>query len=225
VLKCDVRQFFPSIDHQLLKTRLARKIKDVQVLALTSLILDHSNPQAAVLGDFPGDDLFTAQERRRGLPIGNQTSQFFGNVYLDALDHYVKETLGCRCYLRYVDDFVVLDNNKERLAEVRNKIEQFLQSVRLWLHPKKRAISRTTDGIRLLGFRVWPVRIWLTNTYLRKIRRRMRLRQAAFRDRRIQFTELRQHVRAWLGHIGTASSKRFRSNLLRDIVFSRTATE
>lgn len=225
VLKCDVRQFFPSIDHQILKTRLARKIKDPRVLHLAHLIIDNSNPQAEVHGLFPGDDLFTAQERRRGMPIGNQTSQFFGNVYLDALDHFVKETLGCRCYLRYVDDFVILDDDKGRLAEARDRIEEFLQSMRLWLHPRKRTISRTTDGIRLLGFRVWPGRIWMCQDYLKKVRRRFRRQQAGFREGTLKFSDLRQQMQAWLGHIRMSSSKRFRTDLLRDIVFQRAVTE
>jgi hypothetical protein len=109
VLKCDIRKFFPSIDHAILKAQLARKIKDRRVLDLAGRIIDHSNEQDEVNEFFPGDDLFTPFERRRGLPgqwgeppagspqspswIGNQTSQFFGNVYLDALDHFVKDRL------------------------------------------------------------------------------------------------------------------------------------
>ena len=156
VLKCDVRKFFPSVDQQILLSRIARKIKDPNVLWLAGLIVEHSNPQEHVPGFFPGDDLFTALERNRGIPIGNQTSQFFANVYLDPLDHVVKERLRCRHYLRYCDDFVILDNDGRRLAEIRDRIEQFLLTLRLWLHPKKRAISRVEDGLRFLGYRVWP---------------------------------------------------------------------
>jgi retron-type reverse transcriptase len=96
VLKCDVRKFFPSMDHAMLLGRLARKIKDPDVLWLAQTIIEHSNPQEPVPGYYPGDDLFTACERPRGIPIGNQTSQFFANVYLDPLDHFVKERLRCR---------------------------------------------------------------------------------------------------------------------------------
>ena len=81
---------------------MARKIKDPDVLWLVGQIIDHSNPQEQVLNYFPGDDLFTPGERRRGIPIGNQTSQFFANVYLDPLDHFVKDRLGIKGYVRYV---------------------------------------------------------------------------------------------------------------------------
>ena len=83
VLKADIQKFFPSMDHEILKARVARKIKDRDVLWLVDRIIDGSNPQEEVLNYFPGDDLFTPGERRRGIPIGNQTSQFFSNVYLD----------------------------------------------------------------------------------------------------------------------------------------------
>ena len=225
VLKCDVSKFFPSIDHQILKVRLARKIKNPRVLSLADQIIDHSNPQVAVCGFFPGDDLFTATERRRGLPIGNQTSQFFGNVYLDALDHFVQEELGCHCYLRYVDDFVLLANSQSQLEQWRDRIEQFLVSLRLRLHPTKRVISRTEDGVRFLGWRVWPGRVRVCKSYLRKVRKRMRRYQRAFRDRVWDMASVRQRVHAWLGHMRMLNSAGYRNDLLSDMVFSRTATE
>ncbi|MBV8611148.1 MAG: group II intron reverse transcriptase domain-containing protein [Singulisphaera sp.] len=89
VLKADVRKFFPSIDHAILKGLVARKVKDPHVLWLVDRIIDHGNPQDPVLMWFPGDDLLTHTERRRRLPLGNQTSRFFANVYLDPLDHFV----------------------------------------------------------------------------------------------------------------------------------------
>jgi len=225
VLKCDVRQFFPSIDHQILKQRIARKIKDRQVLLLVDTIIDHSNRQADVHGFFPGDDLFTANERRRGLPIGNQTSQFFGNVFLDALDHFVKEVLGCQGYIRYVDDFVLLGNNKDDLADMRNAIEQFLISLRLWLHPKKRVISRTQDGIRFLGFRVWSDRIWFCKNSIRRVRRRVRQMQHQFSRGIVPLEQIRQRIHAWNGHAAMVTGTRYRSHLLHDMIFSRTVTE
>lgn len=112
VLKCDIRKYFPSIDHQILKQKVRRKIADEQTLWLIDTIIDNSNLQEEVFDYFPGDDLFTPSERRRGLPIGNLTSQFFANVYLNDFDHFVKEKLRCQAYERYVDDFVLLVNDK-----------------------------------------------------------------------------------------------------------------
>jgi retron-type reverse transcriptase len=106
VLQCDIRQYFPSIDHQILKTALRRKLKCPSTLWLVDTIIDASNEQEEVSYYFEGDDLFTPGERRRGLPIGNLTSQFFANVYLSGFDHFVKERLSGAQYVRYVDDFV-----------------------------------------------------------------------------------------------------------------------
>jgi RNA-directed DNA polymerase len=93
VLKCDIRKYFPSMDHQILKDQLARIVKCKPTLDLAARIIDGSNPQETVEQYFPGDTLFTPWSRRRGLPIGNQTSQFFGNVYLNGLDHFVLRDL------------------------------------------------------------------------------------------------------------------------------------
>jgi retron-type reverse transcriptase len=108
VLKCDVRRYFPSIDFEILKSQLREAIKCKRSLQLAALIIDGSNPQEDATAYFPGDDLFSPYERRRGLPLGNQTSQFFANVYLNPLDHFVKRALKIEAYIRYVDDFLLL---------------------------------------------------------------------------------------------------------------------
>ena len=102
VLRCDVYRYFPAIDHALLKRDLRRRIACPRTLALADRIIDGSNPQEPVHLYYPGDDLFTPFERRRGLPIGNLTSQFCANLYLDGLNHFVKEVLRAKGYLRYV---------------------------------------------------------------------------------------------------------------------------
>ena len=219
VLKCDVRKFFPSVDHEILRKLLSRKVKDSDVLWLVGLVVEHSNPQEPVSGFFPGDDLFTSVERRRGIPIGNQTSQFFANVYLDPLDHFVKDRLGCRCYVRYCDDFVILDNDKRRLAEIRDAIEDFLLGLRLWLHPKKRSISRVEDGLRLLGCRVWPDHRRLDRSGVVRFCRRLRTYQRLYALGRLSGEELTQRIRAWIGHACHADTWRLRGILFRRTIF------
>jgi RNA-directed DNA polymerase len=105
-----IYRYFPAIDHAILKSDFRRRIICPSTLALLDLIVDASNPRELVNLYFDGDDLFAPFQRRRGLPIGNLTSQFFGNLYLDGFDHFVTEVLRAP-YLRYVDDFfqLVLD--------------------------------------------------------------------------------------------------------------------
>ena len=106
VLRGDIYRYFPAIDHEVLKADLRRRIACQRTLAVLDHIVDASNPQEPVHLYYPGDDLFTPFERRRGLPIGNLTSQLFANVYLDRFDHFVTEVLRAP-YLRYVDDFAL----------------------------------------------------------------------------------------------------------------------
>ncbi len=136
VLRGDIYRYFPAIDHVVLKADLRRRIACRRMLGVLDRIIDASNPQEPVHLYYPGDDLFTPYERRRGLPIGNLTSQLFANVYLDRFDHFVTEVLRAP-YLRYVDDFALFDDDPARLAVWRDRAERFLARRRLSLHPAK----------------------------------------------------------------------------------------
>ena len=225
VLKADIRKFFPSVDHDILKHLIARKIKDPNVLWLVGLILDHSNPQEPVLQWFPGDDLFTPAERRRGIPIGNQTSQFFANVYLDPLDHFVKDRLEVGGYVRYVDDFLLFSDDKRHLAEARVKLIGLLASLRLRLHPTKNVIFPTSQGIPFLGYRVFPTHRLLGKNNVRRFRRRARKMQREYAERRMSLPEIRQRLVSWLGHARQADTYRLVAGLLSIIVFQRATTD
>ena len=221
VLKADIRKFFPSIDHAILKGLIRRKIKDWRVLWLSDLIIDHSNPQEPVLEWFPGDDLLSPAERRRGLPLGNQTSQFFANVYLDPLDHFVKETLRAKGYVRYVDDFLIFARTTAELRECQRRVAEFLVSLRLKVHRQKNVIMPTRCGITFLGYRVFPTHRLLAKSNLRRFRKRVRRMQRWFREGRIMLPEIRQRIMSWLGHARQANSTRLIRRLLREITFSK----
>ena len=221
VLQCDVSKFFPSIDHAILKALVERKVKDPDVLWLVNRIIDHSNPQEPVLEWFADDDLFTPSEHRRGLPIGNQTSQFLANVYLNLFDHFVKETLRARAYIRYVDDFVLFSDDKTWLASAREQCRRFLQSLRLRLHPKKSVVSRVAEGTRFLGYRVFPDHRLLARENVSRLRRRLKRMHVAFARGEIRAAEIRQRLAGWIGHAGHADTFRLRERLFRETSFSR----
>ncbi len=225
VLKADIQKFFPSLDHQVCKALLARKITDPDVLWLAAQIIDHSNRQEEVRDWFPGDDLFAPSERRRGIPIGNQTSQFFSNVYLDALDHFAKERLGMKGYVRYVDDFLVFSDDKGLLRNVRERIRQFLLSLRLRLHPKKSVVFPVKSGIRFLGYRVFATHRLLAKENVRRFRRRVRRMQRDYAQRRASIPEIRQRLMSWLGHARQADTHRLVASLLATMVFQRATTD
>jgi retron-type reverse transcriptase len=224
VLKADIQKFFPSLDHAIAKQLVTRKVKDPHVLWLVQQIIDHSNPQEEVLNYFPGDDLFSPAERRRGIPIGNQTSQFLANVYLDPLDHFVKERLGIKGYVRYVDDFLVFSNDKKHLAAVRDQIRDFLIRLRLRLHSKKNVIFPVKDGIRFLGYRVFPTHRLLPKENVRRFRRRVRRMQEDYAAWRVFWAAIYQRLVSWIGHARQANTYRLRCRLFDTIGFQRATT-
>jgi retron-type reverse transcriptase len=213
VLKCDVEKYFPSIDHEILKAQLARVVKCQPTLKLAALIIDASNPQDTVDHYFPGDTLFTPSSRRRGLPIGNQTSQFFGNVYLNGLDHFVLRELHPALYLRYVDDFVLFGDDKGALKTMRERIERYLATCRLSLHARKSRVYSCAEGLTFLGWRLLPQQTRIARPNVVRMRRRLRRLQHLYHAGRIDFAALKQRVQAWLGHAAFGDTWRLRAGL------------
>lgn len=222
LLQCDIRKYFPSIDHEILKTFIRRKIKCRQTLWLIETIIDASNEQESVHHHFPGDDLFAPYERRRGLPIGNLTSQFFANVYLNGFDHFVREELKVRCYVRYVDDFALFGNDREFLREARLLIEARLAKIRLRIHPVKSQLFETRHGANFVGFRVLPDRLRVRYENLRRARRRMRLLKTRYRDGEIGFSKLTECIRSWIAHLEHGDTWQLRREIFSAIAFVKT---
>lgn len=219
VLKADIRKYFPSLDLHILKKLISDKISCADTLDLIYKIIDNSNPQEFVPDYFAGDNLFSVLERRRGLPMGNLTSQFFANLYLSPLDHFVTDTLRLR-YVRYVDDFIVFANDKKTLANARHLIEGFLaQQLRLRLHPDKTHITPCEKGITFLGQRVFRTHQKLKNENIRRFRKRIRRRIKAFKAGRLHPDKLEQQLNAWLGHAKQADTFRLRKKILHQLFF------
>ncbi|MDH4081623.1 MAG: reverse transcriptase/maturase family protein [Nitrospira sp.] len=223
VLKIDVQQYFPSIDHDLLKEKLRRRIKDARVLNVLDRIIESSPQSMAEPHYFPGDDLLTPLDRRTGIPIGNLTSQFFANLYLDDFDHYLKQALKIRPYLRYVDDMVVLDYDKVRLAETRAAVRERLATDRLRLHPHKAHVSPVADGLNLLGYVVYPARRRLRSDNGHRFSRKFRNMAEAYRLGRLEWPTVVASVQSWIGHAQHADAEGLRRAIFSQAVFRRGA--
>ncbi len=222
VLKLDIIRYFPSIDLIILKRQIAHHIKDPHVLWLFDVILDHSPafpPESLVY--FPGDDLFTAQERSTGIPIGNLTSQFLANLYLDGFDHFVKEELRVKAYLRYVDDAVLLSNNKQQLHEWKQAIGEKLQELRLRIHPRKANIFSVHEGVDILGYRVFPSHRLLRNDNGHRFARRLRTFAAAYRCGDMEWGDFNSNVQSWIGHARQADTLGLRQQIFESTLFIR----
>ena len=222
VLKCDIKKYFPSIDHEILKAAFRRKIRDVQTLWLMDLIVDSSNPQEHVLEYFEGDDLLTSLSRKRGIPIGNLTSQFFANIYLNGFDYFVKEGLGCRHYIRYVDDFVVLADTKARLHQVKAEMEGYLSKLRLKLHRYKCQISPVKAGTDFLGYQIFPSHRRLRKSAVTRARRRLKRLQRDYSSGKISQHDVNQSVQSWLGHVRHADTYGLRRAIFSEVRFQRS---
>jgi len=218
VLKCDIRKYFPSIDHEILLRQIERKISDPETLWLVRLILESSNEQEPVQMWFSGDDLLAPVERRKGLPIGNLTSQFFANIYLNGLDHYIKHELGCKGYVRYMDDFILFGESKECMHEWRVKVRDYLESLRLKLHLKKQEILPAQNGLSFLGFVLYPNsrRLLKINISSFKLRSRRQIREIA--HGRLLISDFRNSLVAWIGHASHGDTWRLRGNLFKELV-------
>lgn len=221
VLQCDIRKYFPSIDHETLKTMLRRKIKCADTIWLIETIIDASNEQEPVEHVFAGDNLFISAERRRGLPIGNLTSQFFANAYLNGFDHFVKERIKARNYVRYVDDFALFSDDREFLSEARLAIEEHLVGLRLKIHPVKSQLFETRRGANFVGFRVMPDRIRVRSENLRRARRRLKKLQDNYRSGKVALDRITQSVRSWLAHLEHGDTLRLRQRVFSSLAFTR----
>ena len=222
VLQCDIEQFFPSIDHQVLRAMLSRRIADAQTMRLIQLILASGagiHSAEFQMRWFPGDDLLAAA-RPRGLPIGNLTSQHWANVYLDALDHYVKEALRCHYYVRYCDDFLLFHDDKAQLWEWRTSVIGFLSTLRLRLHEERATVFPSRAGITWLGYRVFPHYRRLRRDNVKAFRRRLREMQDAYSRGEMTIEEVGASVQSWIAHASHANTYRLRQRIFADHPFA-----
>lgn len=163
VWRADIRKFFNNVDHSVLFEILKRKIRDEKTLSLLKEIIDSFEAKL-----------------KRGIPIGNLTSQIFSNIYLNELDRFIKHDLRVKCYLRYGDDFIVFSRDKESLNRTRERVTEFVESkLKLKLHAKNNLIVRTNHGLKFLGVILYPNGRKLSNRNQNRIRQRLNFRNSS----------------------------------------------
>ena len=198
VLKADIRHYFDTVDHEVLVEIIKRKIKDKNVIWLIKTILQ--NHKTTEVG--------------KGMPLGNLTSQFFANVYLDKLDYFVKNKLKARYYTRYVDDFVILENKKGILLEYKQRINEFLRTIKLELHPDKSKIIELKQGISFLGFRVFYHHKLLKKSNILQMEKRLMELKEDFDNNKIDYNGVYASVEGWLAYAKTANTYNLRSRFI-----------
>ena len=218
-LQMDLRKYFPSIDHEILKARFRKVLKDRQFLVLLDRIVDGSNLQEMVQEHYPGDDLFTPCERRKGLPIGNLTSQWFANWYLDPLDHWLTNRMQIGGYVRYCDDFILCDDDRGKLQAMMDMVPEFLNGLRVKIHEERLAILPAKAGRVFVGYRTFPSHRLITADNKRRFLRRLRWMKRAFAQGRITSEVIHQRLMSWIGHAGQSDSLPLVQKLSEDWVW------
>ncbi len=198
VLKADIRHFFDTVDHKVLMNVIGKKIKDDRVLALVGRILCNH----------------VTKQQGKGMPIGNLTSQFFANLYLDCLDHFVKHDLGARFYVRYVDDFVILHQSRERLQEWKTTISEFLRTVKLKLHPEKSKIYPIHKGTAFLGYRHFYHFRLIRKSNLRTLESRMEKLMDLYLKGVIEYEKVIESYEGWSAYAKQANSYNLRRRVI-----------
>lgn len=217
-MKCDVANFFVSINKRILATQLARKIHEPWWLSLAAIVLMHDPRQnyelrgnPALLERVPHHKRLTSHPPHMGLPIGNLSSQFFANIYLNALDQFLKHHIGARHYVRYVDDFVLLHPSPQWLNDARQQIEAYLPDVLgIHLNPKKTIIQPIERGIDFVGHVIRP---W------RRTTRRKIVATAVQRAGDVSQQDLRATVNSYFGLLRQSTHSHFdRCQLARRVL-------
>lgn len=198
VLQLDISKYFYSVNHSLLKARALRYIGDQDIRTLLVDLVDSFRTDDQYDALFPADGMYR-RTRDKGMPIGNLTSQLFANVFLNEFDHWVKQDLGVRHYIRYVDDMVIVAETQQELRDIRAAIVQHLAADGLTIHPKKVRLAPATAGIPFLGYVVWPKHVSVGAYGRCRYHQRLRQHESGGYDR----TEALASYRAMLSHTGT----------------------
>ncbi|MFH2013528.1 MAG: reverse transcriptase domain-containing protein [Patescibacteria group bacterium] len=203
VLKCDIKKFFPTIDHKILINIIAQRIKDNDMLWLLKTNIESFSSE------------FSSQnDGAKGTPIGNLTSQLFINIYMNEMDQYIKNNLRVKHYIRYTDDFVVIHYDKNYLLKTKNEIDKFLnEKLKLSLHPNKVEICKYHKGIDFLGYITLPKARLLRTKTKRRIFRKLRQKVKQFKNNEINEESLIQSFNSYLGVLKHANSHKLEQKL------------
>lgn len=178
-LQYDISKFYPSVNHIILQERVRQKIKCKDTLWLL-------------------DNIINSPSGNKGIPIGNYTSQYFANVYLDGLDHYIKQDLKCKYYIRYADDGIILNNNKDKLHNIQDKLSRYLQDkLLLEFNPKTQIYPIDNHGIDFLGYRTFRDYVLLRKRSVKKFKSKIK----EIKNNHVEAQHIISSVMSYLGWI------------------------
>jgi RNA-directed DNA polymerase len=200
VLKADIKHYFQTVKHKILLDLLRKRIKDENIIWLIIVILE--NHQSDKIGE--------------GMPLGNLTSQFFANVYLNELDQYAKHELRVKYYIRYVDDFVIFSHDKEYLKDRKQKIDFFLKKeLQIELHPEKTRIINLKQGVPFLGLKIFRKHKTLLEKNKRKFQNTLKQLNDQYVKKKLTREQIIDCFQGWLTYASIADSYKYRRQITR----------
>lgn len=219
----DIKKYFPSIDHGILKKLVERRVEDRDLLWLFNEIIDSAvglltcQPVSGSRLTVSAENRTPKTEHQTGLPIGNLTSQFFANLYLNELDYFVKFDLRFHYYIRYMDDFLIFHNDERVMQEARSRIKEFLRErLNINLHENKSQIYKTAEGIKFLGFRIFKDYRRLAPDNVRRFKERLKMFRWLFKNEGVSAVEqIKDSVRCWVAHSKYANTVSLRRNIAK----------
>lgn len=205
VLKCDIKGFFYHIDKKILFQILQKNINDKKLIQFTKqIIFDNTNIN------------------KKGIPIGNYTSQFFANIYLNELDQYVKHVLHIKYYVRYMDDFILLTSSKEEAKKLKLNIENFLhEHLELELNHKSRYYPYEF-GVNFCGYRIFPTHKLLRTDSKKKIKRKIITWNKLYKQNKLNLPKAVNSINSWIGHASHCNSYLLQQKIFRKCNFLYT---
>ena len=194
-LKCDIKNYFGSINHNILLKFIRRKIKCQNTIQLV-------------------ENIVNSTDGIKGIPIGNLTSQLFANLYLNELDYFIKHNLKVKYYIRYMDDWVILSSDKKYLWNTLKQIKIFLQeNLSLELN-NKTSIFPVSQGIDFLGYRIWTTHRLLRKSSKKRMKRKLKTYQILYKENNINLDKIISSLMSWLGHVSHCNSYNLRKKIL-----------
>ena len=195
-LKADIKHYFQEVNHEVLLKAISIRIKDEKTIWLIKRILENN---------------VSSNHKGKGMPLGNLTSQFFANVYLHELDHFIKHILKIKFYIRYVDDFVILESSKRRLLILKEKINDFLsKNIKIELHKDKSKIILLSSGVDFVGFRNFYYYRLLRKRNIRSVKKKI----GEFSKGRISEKKMEEIFNGWNAYSKWADAFKIREKIL-----------
>ncbi|MDR1901760.1 MAG: RNA-directed DNA polymerase, partial [Treponema sp.] len=181
---------------------IRRTIRDTKVLNLLDIIIDSYEAEG------------------RGIPIGSLTSQLFANLYLDPLDHFIKEVCRVKYYARYMDDFIIIHKDKSYLGKLKMEIEKFVnEKLDLTFNPKT-GIFHEKQGIDYCGYRIWPTHVLPRKSTIKRAKRRLKRFASVYKDNPGILKHAADSIQSFMGYIQHCSGWRTTRSILNRIIFS-----